>query len=78
MHGGRRRQRRWREEIHLEGLGTVPDATARYGDAEVRHICKAAIEGPTDPDFGCLHAAHEAWNAMARLELVLIESETAK
>jgi hypothetical protein len=61
-----------------KGWATVPDATARYGDAEVRHICKAAIEGPTDPDFGCLHAAHEAWNAMARLELVLIESETAK
>lgn len=55
------------------GWETVAGGIDRYGDAEVRHICKAAIEGPVDPDFGLLHAAHEAWGAMARLELILRE-----
>jgi hypothetical protein len=54
---------------------TVPDGIDRYGDAEVRHICKAAIEGPTDPDSQLLHATHEAWNAMARLEMILRENQ---
>lgn len=57
------------------GWLTVLDGVNRYGDAECRHICKAAIEGPVDKDYGHLHAAHEAWNALARLELMLRESE---
>ena len=57
------------------GWESVPDGAARYGDAEARHICKAAIEGPIDKDFGLLHASHEAWNALARLELLLREAE---
>ncbi len=57
------------------GWQTVPGGVDRYGDAEARHICKAAIEGSVDKDFGLLHAAHEAWNAMARLELILREQE---
>lgn len=60
------------------GWQTVLDGIARYGDAEVRHICKAAIEGPVDADFGLLHAAHEAWGALARLELLLWEAEKVK
>lgn len=59
------------------GWQTVVEGEMRYGDAEVRHICKAAIEGPIDKDFGLTHAAHEAWNAMARLELVLRAMEKA-
>jgi hypothetical protein len=57
------------------GWRDVIGAIDRYGDAEVRHICKAAIEGPIDADFGKLHAAHEAWNALARLEKILEENE---
>jgi hypothetical protein len=57
------------------GWESVPDGVARYGDAEARHICKQAIEGPIDQDYGHLHAAHEAWNAMARLELILREMD---
>ncbi len=57
------------------GWQTVPDGIARYGDAGARHICKAAIEGAKDADSGLLHAAHEAWNALARLELMLREDE---
>jgi hypothetical protein len=58
-----------------KGWETVPDGIDRYGDAGARHICHAAIEGPIDPDFDLSHAAHEAWNAMARLELILREME---
>lgn len=60
------------------GWKTVVNGIDRYGDAEVRHICKAAIEGEIDPDFGLLHAAHEAWGALARLELLLLEKENIK
>lgn len=63
------------EKYAWNGWETVPDGVARYGDAEARHICKAAIEGAIDRDYGHLHAAHEAWNALARLELILREGE---
>ncbi len=58
-----------------KGWETVPDGENRYGDAGVRHIIKAAIEGPIDKDSGKLHAGHEAWNAMARLELILKDQD---
>lgn len=58
-----------------KGWETVPDGITRYGDAGARHIAKSAIEGPYDSDSGKLHAAHEAWNALARLELILKEME---
>lgn len=60
------------------GWEKVVDGINRYGDAEVRHICKAAIEGQEDPlapGKDILHAEEEAWNAMARLELILRERE---
>lgn len=53
----------------------VEDAINRYGDAEVRHICEAAISGETDPESGLLHATHAAWNALAVLEMKLREKE---
>lgn len=56
-----------------KGWETVPDGIIRYGDAQERHVTKAAIEGPIDRDSGYLHAAHEAWNALAKLELMLRE-----
>lgn len=58
-----------------KGWEMVPDGIDRYGDAEVRHICKAAIEGKFDPETKKLHAIHEAWNAMARAELILKDLE---
>ena len=53
------------------GWETVPNGIDRYGDAELRHVCLAAIDGPLDRDSSLTHAAHEAWNALARLELLL-------
>lgn len=53
------------------GWRSVPDGAARYGDAMVRHLTKEAYEGENDRDSGLRHAAHAAWNALARLELLL-------
>lgn len=58
-----------------KGWESVPDGYARYSDALVRHITAEAIEGEVDSDTGKLHAAQAAWNAMARLELLLREKE---
>lgn len=58
------------------GWESVDDGVNRYGDAEVRHICQAAIakdHKAIDPELQVLHAAEEAWNAMARLELLIRE-----
>lgn len=55
------------------GWREVENGIERYGDAEQRHVCKAVIEGDVDAESGLLHAAHEAWNALARLELILRE-----
>ena len=63
------------QKYKWDGWKTVPDGVNRYGDAQVRHVCKAKIDGPYDPDSGLEHAAHEAWNALARLELMLLEKE---
>lgn len=48
----------------------VDDALDRYTDAKDRHRLLGAQE-ETDADSGLLHAAHEAWNALAVLELML-------
>lgn len=57
------------------GWKEVPDGINRYGDAELRHMCYEAMGQKIDLDSDALHAAHEAWNAMARLELILCEME---
>jgi hypothetical protein len=54
---------------------TVPDGVERYRDAQVRHVMDEAVDGPNDPDSGHLHAAAAAWNALARLELILRAEE---
>ena len=54
------------------GWQTVPDGQNRYTAALLRHLCKEGDEA-ADPDSGLLHAAHAAWNALARLELQLRE-----
>jgi hypothetical protein len=54
-----------------KGWEKVPDGINRYGDAMLRHLLDEEIKGPIDEDTKCLHAAQVAWNAMARLELIL-------
>ena len=51
----------------------VPDGQARYDDAQMRHWLESHIGEDVDPDSDLDHLAHEAWNALARLELKLRE-----
>ena len=52
------------------GWQVVPNAITRYNDAGWRHRLKARHEA-VDPDSKLLHKAHEAWNILAELELIL-------
>ena len=58
-----------------KGWEKVPDGPSRYGDALGRHLLAEAVEGQFDGDTGLLHSAQVAWNALARLELLLREIE---
>ena len=49
----------------------VPDGLGRYTDAMVRHLLEEGKGDVLDPDSGLAHAAHSAWNSLARLELLL-------
>lgn len=59
-----------------KGWETVPDGVARYSDAMVRHLTKESKGEVLDPDSGLHHAAHTAWGALARLELMLRDEES--
>lgn len=48
----------------------VDNAQERYTDAMYRHLLSESIDS-VDSESGLLHAAHAAWNALARLELML-------
>ena len=56
---------------------SVPEGITRYYDAEWRHLLAERHE-PIDQDSGLLHAAHKAWNSLARLELILREQKEVK
>lgn len=53
------------------GWQTVPNGIERYTDAMYRHLLKEAAGEHIDPDSEMLHAAQVAWNALARLNLIL-------
>jgi len=53
------------------GWREVPNGFARYSDAKCRHALAWDTGETHDKDTGSLHLAHEAWNALARLELYL-------
>lgn len=57
------------------GWRGVPDGYNRYSDALVRHLTYEGEGEVLDPDSGLLHAAHAAWNALARLELLIQETQ---
>lgn len=60
------------------GWETVPDGFKRYSDAMVRHLAKEGCGELEDDDSKLLHAAHTAWNSLARLELFLRQEEQIK
>jgi hypothetical protein len=53
------------------GWVEVPAGEQRYTDAMLRHLLREATGEEHDPDTGLRHAAHAAWNALARLDLAL-------
>lgn len=59
------------------GWMEVPDGERRYTDAMLRHLMREASGEVCDPDTGLRHAAHAAWNALARLDLALRQAPNA-
>ena len=59
------------------GWTEVPNGISRYTDAMLRHMLAEGSGEHSDKDTGLLHAAHAAWNALARLDLMIRESEKA-
>lgn len=59
------------------GWQHVPDGNIRYYDAKWRHLLTGRHE-EIDKESGLPHAAHEAWNVLARLELILREQLKVK
>lgn len=57
------------------GWRNVDDAQNRYEDGKCRHMIEEAKGNLTDSESKQLHLAHAAWNAMAVLELYLLEQE---
>ena len=51
------------------GWLSVPNAERRYEDAKVRHMLERMSGIELDDDSRLKHLAHEAWNALAILEL---------
>lgn len=61
-----------------KGWEGVDDGFNRYSDALVRHLAYEGEGEILDPDSGLLHAAHAAWNSLARLELLIKERRDVK
>jgi len=56
------------EKYSDNGWMQVPDGVRRYTDALLRHLLAEAMGERIDPETGLPHAAHCAWNALARLD----------
>jgi len=61
-----------------DGWISVPNGEARYADAQLRHWLKSCVGEQCDPDTELLHLSHEAWNALAKLDLYLRKQEQVK
>jgi len=59
------------------GWREVTDGQTRYTDAKLRHQLSAMLGEVYDPETGLRHAAQEAWNALAVLQLQ-IEADRAR
>lgn len=54
-----------------DGWKQVPEGSRRYTDALFRHLMAEMSGWEWDQDSGLCHAAQTAWNALARLQLML-------
>ena len=59
----------------MGGWQHVDNGFARYEDAQFRHFLKRNMGEAVDPDSKLDHLKHEAWNALAKLELYLRDKE---
>lgn len=71
------------QKYSWKGWETVPEGFERYSDALARHLLAESTEGlydsgPKGLGADTLHASQVAWNALARLELLLRKLENAK
>jgi len=57
------------------GWMEVENGVNRYDDADLRHWLYEKVGQEEDPDTELLHAAHKAWNSLARLDLLLRQRE---
>lgn len=57
------------------GWLVVPNGLDRYEDADLRHMLTRFTGVPVDAQSGSKHLAHEAWNALAKLELAIRAEE---
>lgn len=57
------------QKYSSSGWLSVPDGANRYTDAMLRHWLAEHTGSEHDEQTGLPHAAHLAWNALARLEL---------
>lgn len=58
-----------------KGWQDVDNGYKRYQDAKYRHALKQAMGETFDDDSKLMHLKHEAWGALAALELYLREEE---
>ena len=66
------------EKYTANGWVSVPNGLERYTDAMYRHLLAEAAGQHCDAESGLVHAAHAAWCALARLELMLRDEEVWK
>ena len=66
------------EKYSANGWVSVPNGLERYTDAMYRHLLAEAAGQHCDAESGLVHAAHAAWCALARLELMLRDEEAWK
>lgn len=63
------------EEYSNNGWLAVPDGERRYTRAMFRHLMEEAVGNERDAKSKLRHAAHTAWNALARLDLMIRREE---
>ena len=59
------------EKYTAHGWISVENGVDRYTDAMMRHWIEEQKGEALDPQTSLLHAAHLAWNSLARLDLML-------
>jgi len=60
------------------GWTKVENGKERYTDAMLRHFLREEAGEEIDPESNLSHAAHLAWNALARLDLMIREKESTR